>query len=447
MILIQIGRLGDAINVIPLAYALSLKVGRVNWLIGREFEGVLEACSFICPVRWNGGPETLPEALRHYQSGGPIITQCFLNPDQRRLTESYSLEQWRYAGMEAEHGAWPLIFDRLNESRGNMLRDRVLANRRHDKPLILACVDGVSSPFPGANTLIAKLRGLDADVVDLRDVKAERVFDLLPLFNAADCLVTIDTLPLHLARASWCPTVCLLNDESEGWRASVPPPQCVAKFTYSDAVINLDQVLNATQSVIERPMCRSAVVVCDVHDTTSERGKAARATWPAGWIAAKPQRYLEDSPTRRLPFLRDILAEGLETKADVVIWLNDDCAFTPGALDKIRAHCSRWDFGCVRRDPQHIGRESFFFRREWLAANLDKMPDVISGAPMGDLALAKWLRGLRGIKTTMENIALDFPPVELPAGLIYHAPHESSWLQHQDAPSAKWNRDLFDGLG
>jgi hypothetical protein len=189
-------------------------------------------------------------------------------------------------------------------------------------------------------------------------------------------------------------------------------------------------------------------VTCNLFDTTSERGLKARATWPAGWIGVtKPGRTSKEiGDDRALPYMRDVLAAGLETEADCVIWTNSDCALTPGALDKIKAHCARWDFGCVRRDAAHVGREAFFFRSDWLRANIEKMPDAILAAPIVDLVMAKWLRGLRGIKTTRENLALDFPPVDLPAGLIYHAAHESSWLPHQESASARWNEKLLDAL-
>jgi hypothetical protein len=444
MIFCVLGRHGDLVNCLPMAYALSRQVGRVNWLVSHEYEGTLEGASYVNAVRWNGGQDSLHDALRTYANANPICAQAWLNPDPQRLTPSYALEQWRLAGMLELFGSLPLIFDRQNLERANALRDRVLARRHPGRPLIIACVDGVSSPFRHGPKLLAMLRGLDTDVIDLRDVRAERVFDLLPLFDAADCLVTIDTLPLHLARACTVPTVCLLNDDWNGWRASVPPPQCVWQRTYSEAAENLGECTAAVEAIAGRPRCETAVVVAHLHDTTSERAIEARKTWPDGWLAAKPQRWLEDSPTRRVAYMRDILARGLQTDADVVIWTNDDCALTPGALDKIKSHCSRWDFGCVRRDPTHMGRESFFFRRQWLADNIAKMPDVVISSPMVDLALAKWLRGLRGIKTTRDNLSLDFPPVELPAGLIYHAPHESSWLPHQDAPSARWNQWLFD---
>lgn len=449
MIHILLGRHGDILNGIPLVYALSRKVGRVNWLVSKDYEGTLEACSYINPVRWDGGPDTLHQAIRKYQAGNPIVAQAWLNPDSVRQTRSYAKEQWRLAGMEHEFGAWPLIFDRLNESRANMLRDRVLAKWDRARPLVLVGVDGISSPFAHGPRLLALLRGLDAYVVDLRDVVAERVYDLIPLFSAADCLVTIDTMPIHLARACYCPVVALLNDEWQGWRASVPPPQCLANFVYSylgDKEKHLSDVVEATRYCISRPKCKTAMIACNLFDTTSERGKAARATWP-GYVTAKPGRTATNiCDPRPLPYMKDVLQAGLDTGADFILWLNDDGALAPGAFDAIRAHVSRWDFGCVRRHALHIGREAFWFRSDWLKRHIAEMPDVILAASMSDLVIAKWMRKRRGIPTTMENLGLDFPPVELPPGLIQHEAHESTWIAHQDSPSARHNQALFDAL-
>lgn len=445
MLLTLLGRHGDLVNCLPLAYALSRQLGAVKWLVGAEYAGTLEGVSYVSPVIWPGGQDSLRAALQQYRGANPTVVQTWLNPDEQRLTPSYALEQWRLAGRRDDFGAWPLLFDRANVSRANMLRDRVLSRRHPDRPLVLACVDGVSSPFLHSAKLLAMLRGLDVDVIDLgRDVRADRVFDLLPLFEAADCLVSIDTMPLHLARATCCPVVALLNDAWDGWRASVPPPQTLARFTYSEAAGDLAGVVSAVAAVAMRPRLSSLLVAADVFDH-GERATKARAAWPR-FVAPKLGRSSKAmGDSRSLPFMRDILQAGLDARpaADVICWTNDDCAFTPGALDKIQAHAGRFDFGCVRRDAAHVGREAFWFSRDWLAANLGAMPDVILGTPLVDLILAKWLRGFRGIKSTPENMGLDFPPVELPPGLIYHAPHESRWLEHQDSASARHNADLY----
>lgn len=446
MILIQLGRFGDIINVLPLAYSLSKKVGRVSWLVGKEHASILEGASYVQPIIWNGGQDTLPQAIQQYRGANPIVTQAWLNPDKRHLTDSFALEQWRYAGLLDEYGAYPLIFDRQNEARAHMLRDRVLANRRHDVPLILACVDGISGPFKSGPTLLAMLRGLDADVVDLRDVRAERIYDLLPLFNAADCLVTIDTASLHLSRAATCPVVALLND---GWiGTSVPPPQTVASFRYREVNEDLEAVIAAAEKVITAKLDKF-VLVANVFGQT-ERHLKARENWPHKQVIAKKSWGRNAKKAigndRALPFLKDLLQAGLDSDAACIVWTNDDCAFSPNAFYQIQKHSAVFDFGCVRRDPSHCGREAFFFKADWLRHHIADMPDVIVGTEKFDHVIARWLRNFRKIKTTEENLSLDFFPVELSPGLIQHTDHPSWWTSDEaiQSPATKHNFALWN---
>jgi hypothetical protein len=446
MMLIQLGRFGDIINVLPLAYSLSKKVGRVNWVVGKDHASILEGASYVQPMIWEGGQDTLPLAIQHYRGSNPIVTQAWLNPDREQQTDSFMLEQWRHAGMLDQFGSLPLIFDQQNLPRANMLRDRVLSRRNYDRPLILACVDGISGPFKPGPKLLAMLRGLDADVIDMRDVRADRVYDLLPLLNAADCLVTIDTMFLHLARAAICPVVALLND---GWiGTSVPPPQTVAAWRYSVAIPNLDTVVSTAEKVITAKL-DNFVVVANVFGQT-ERHLKARENWPHKQVIAK-KNWGRSAKTvlkndRALPFLKDLLQAGLDSGADTVLWVNDDCSFAPNAFYQIQKHCAVFDFGCVRRDPTHCGREAFFFRSAWLRQHIAVMPDVVVGTEKFDLVIARWLRAFRGIKTTEENLLTDFFPVELPPGLIQHEEHESWWTSPEaiQSPATKHNFALWN---
>src|SRR5437868_14086 len=108
MILVQLGRAGDIINVLPLAFSLSRKLGQVNWLVGRDHASILEGCSYVRPIIWPTGQDTLPQALNQYRSHQVICTQAWLNPDGFKATDSFAKEQWRYAGMLDERDAWPL---------------------------------------------------------------------------------------------------------------------------------------------------------------------------------------------------------------------------------------------------------------------------------------------------------------------------------------------------
>jgi hypothetical protein len=145
--------------------------------------------------------------------------------------------------------------------------------------------------------------------------------------------------------------------------------------------------------------------------------------------------------------MKDVLQHALDSReGDVIVWTNDDVTFTDGGLEQITTHASKWDFGCVRRSANHIGRDCFWFRRGWLADHFVSMPDVVLSAPACDLVIAKWLRKMRGLPHDLESMNYDYPPVDYPPGIIYHEYHESSWLPHQTSPSARHNEELFRTL-
>lgn len=436
MILVQLGRAGDIINVLPLAFALSRKLGRVNWLVGKDHASILEGCSYVKPIVWPNGQDTLPQALARYRGQQTLCTQAWLNPDSLKCTDSFAKEQWRYAAMLEERNAWPLIFDRQNVNRANALRDLVLSNVSGERPIVLVASDSVSTPFMYPDRLIATIRGLDVDVIDMSATRANAVFDLLPLFEAADCLVTVDTMHAHLARASQCPVVMLQND---GWRGSIPPPQTVASWRYAEIGHDLAPVANAVKKQLARKADSIAVVI-NTYKPDTDRHRRAMATHPADAIYAVHDHR---------PKVTELLLLGLGAGKDVVCFTNDDVSFPVGSLDRIKRHARQWDFGCSRRPryPVHVGREIFWFRSDWLRANWSRVPDCIWSVQKPDLILAKWMRGMRGIKTTMENLEYDFAPVELP-NVITHEDHKSDWDRPEvlNSPEGMHNERLWEAM-
>lgn len=416
-VIIQLQRAGDIINVLPLALCLSKQIGRVSWVVSADHASILDGASYVNAIPWDGDQTTLHAAVRHYQSAQPIVTQAYLNPDRRWLTESFALEQWRHAGLLDQFGAWPLVFDQPNPARANMLRDRVLSNRHRGRPLVLCATTSISTPYPHANRLIASIRGLDADVIDLNDVRAERIYDLIALYDAADCLVTVDTAHLHLARAAKCPVVALIND---GWKGAVPPPQTVAHWRYAELGDDLSPVVKAVSEVISRKAESIAMVFHTYPPGHTDRHRRAMATHPKDAVYATFDHR---------PKCTALLMKGLESGKDVCAFTNDDVSIPAGSLDKIRAHAAKWDFGCSRRPrtPVHIGREIFWFKSDWLKKNWGNVPSCYWTVQKPDLILAKWMRKMRGIETTYENLNFDMSPVELPAGIIEHEDHESHW--------------------
>lgn len=417
MVLIQLGRAGDIINVLPLAFSLSRKLGRINWVVSMEHAGILDGVSYVNPLLWNGNQDTLPAAVRFYGNAQPLVTQAFLNPDSRRLTSSFALEQWRYAGALGERDKWPLLFDQRDTARERTIVTSERARRNPDRPLVLVATTSISTPYRHANKLLATIRGLDADVIDLSDVRAYRIYDLIALYDIADCLVTVDTAHLHLARASQCPVVALLND---GWRGAVPTPQTVAHWRYAELGDDLSPVVQAVEQQLSRKVSSLATVIHTWPQGHIDRHFKAMATHPADTIRAV---------FNHRPKVKEMLALGLKTGKDAVCFTNDDTGFLPDTEARIMAHAQKWDFGCSRRPrvPTHVGREIFWFKSDWLKAHWDELPECYWTVHCPDLIFTRFLRRLRGIETTMANLEYDFAPVEVPAGIISHEDHPSHW--------------------
>jgi hypothetical protein len=422
--IVLLGRNGDIINLLPLAYYLSQN-GGVQWVVSAHFSPIFEGCSYVRSRNWPGHPETLDDAAACMWEN-QIVAQCYKNPDQEHLTESYTKESWRLAGFLHEFGHWPLVFDQRDPDRED---DLIFKHIKPERKNILVATKSISSPFPKANLLIAKLRGLDANVIDLDNIHVEHVYDLLGLFDRADCLVTVDTMHLHLARASYCPVVACIN---EGWLGSSLPPQHIAAYRYSYAAECLDEIVETVDQYVNHE-AKSFCLVADIHGH-SARHERARKTWPKDTVVTH---------THKIPKFQDVLRYGLLQNKDVTIWTNDDVGFVKGAFHKIMAHASKFPFGCTRRDKDHIGRECFWFRTDWLQQHIDEMPDVYIATPKFDLIIARHLRKLIRIPTTFQNLKYDFAPVELPHGLVRHEHHKSSWLERNDAETS-WNERIWN---
>lgn len=186
-------------------------------------------------------------------------------------------------------------------------------------------------------------------------------------------------------------------------------------------------------------------LVANIHGKT-DRHLRARSNWTKDAITREQwarNTVTELGNDRPLPYLKDLLQAGLETDADVVLITNDDCSFSENALEKIARHCQVFEYGCVRRDKEHIGREAFFFLSTWLREHISEMPDVIICIDRWDLIIARWLRNFRDFKTTGANLIEDFFPVDCEPGLIEHESHSSWWTGASNSPASKWNAKLW----
>lgn len=230
--LIQLGRTGDVLNVLPLCV-------RNGWALTTrpEYAAMAEGAG-VAVDRWEGGIEDPASATEHAAKRYErvVVTQLFGRGgrNRERACAQYCLEEWHRAGCLDSYGKWPLAFPARDAGREAGLW------RRHDdgRPMLLLSLDGISGPFRDAAWFAGEVRGRWGgrfNIVHLPDARAAVFYDLLGLYDRAALLVTIDTSTLHLCWASSVPAVQLLSYEPEDWHGSTPKGNCVFHCKYREA--------------------------------------------------------------------------------------------------------------------------------------------------------------------------------------------------------------------
>ena len=211
-IAVQLGRIGDILNILPACKYLGIG----HMLINPQFDFVLKGQSYVSGIHWAGDMEDLRAAtyFAHGISRGVRVPQLFgrIQPDSLppRTRDSFVLDQWDrlQPGFGDMWGRLPLEFDQRSEERElKLLTELGLADIDHD--VLLVNLFSNSSPVAAdyAEAILTYLRERYADwhVVDLSGVRAEAYCDLIAVYECAAGLITADTATLHLCRA--CPNL------------------------------------------------------------------------------------------------------------------------------------------------------------------------------------------------------------------------------------------------
>lgn len=496
--IVQLGRYGDIINLLPICRHIAENYGKPYLMVAREFASLLEGISYVIPEIFDGPYDQLASAMRQASQKFKIVLRGQIygkGHTQERKSASYNRESWRELGFDFQfydvHHFKP-VFDLRNVAREAELAAKTITTK---KPLLLVQVtNSVSSPFIYGVELLERIQiefGQDFEVVNMAEVRGERLYDLLGLLDKAVGLISCDTALLHLAAASDVRVISLVNPKP--WLGSICRCNEVAHSTYDDfqadhsivskAIKNhlktRPQVIQNGQSQKIKPATKRKIwhaVERHVEVTVHTRKLDAWRSWDdlyasGKFIPAHYTTYLRDArsigSSRELPFLKDVLSHAMNNASDedIICFTNDDIHLhpeLPTALDfyvsVYGAVCSqRCDFKMkvpvgsspdevARRGGKHLGRDLFAFTKEWLEENWGNIPDFIIGASDFDLCLAAMIRLKRGISTDRKNIVENYFPSELPRGYISHIEHKAKWtepdIENKDA-SQIWNRRLW----
>jgi hypothetical protein len=497
---LQLGRYGDIINVLPIARHIAESYDTPHFMVAREFANILEGVSYVHPVVVDLRNDQVRPALEKAHREFRHVVNCAIwgtDWSPERKEQSFNREAWRMAGFnfrfEDKSPAWLPYFDKRDRTREAALVDKLAVL---GKPILLVNVTrSVSSPFHAGEALFKTIHNQFSNthtIVDCGTLRLHRLYDIIGLMEHSAALISIDTSLLHVAAATNIPVIALINPAS--WQGTECRANCVGRIPYNEASPNaLIPRIEAALQIRHAPIAQGPIKAPparfifhsverhdDAHSKTIRRKQMAWSSWDVlykngdlipchYWEPYKRNAKEELGDPRPLPYLKDCLEHAMRQAGDedIILFTNDDNWIGKEAVGLIRLHCSLW--GCVssqrcefhtgstpgigdspdvwrQAGRLHMGRDLFAFTKRWLTDHWAQIPDMVIGCSDWDLMMACMIRLQWGIETSRANVEDSIWPAEMERGHIGHEYHPPKWADPKyegSAPAQLHNRRNF----
>lgn len=412
-IYLQLSKLGDILGIIPIAYAAHLRGEKVGVMASSEFSDVLDGCSYIEKVVFNGKPweiekavtyaKTLCENVTVTQTNGikeTIEKYAYAPAGQKNaVTDSFNRESWKLAGCLKDWGKVPLVFDKRDKGREQtllMIQNLHKAGRK--KKIILISAGSASSPFPYRNLLLELVNlkyGKTFNVIDLATVKAERFYDLLALYEMAHCLISVDTAHLHLAYA--VPTLqvmALIQDKPLYWHGSAWRPSHHFHCRYRDFPWRALELFTAIDNIGRQPMTNILQVY---HGSVRANNGVRYFPIQPGSCRRDAVNCLNDKD--HFPMLQDVIRMVMQVSktTDYILLTREDVRADPVSFRGASELMKTWGASyAYRMNRDKDGLDTFFPAVDLFAAPVEfwvklfpSIPDIVldQGATWGRLLM------------------------------------------------------------
>lgn len=461
--ILQLGRAGDVINILPIAKELSDRRGfPIPIVIHEDYVNLLEGVSYAEPEIFHGVVSDFAGALNFAKDlfEEVLDTQVYGRQTFESKHDSFSVDSWEAGRFGALWGKLPLVFDQRDEVREKALIEKHVKTK---KPLLLVNFKGISSPFPYSGPFMSDITqrwGNLFEIVNLAGIQAERFYDVLGLMDRAAGIVSIDTGTAHLARATKTPMVLFQASSPSHWHGMKPHENCELVLRYPESLRRREEVhcvIDSWQK--KRKKNRFWHVYSDFaaagdHRRASVAAQTWARTYDEHWrsIPVRDEQLprLFHDKGRELPFVKDLIdfAAVFAEDEDYIVLTNSDICFTKKITETLIRRLEDLELGyCIRRDfaepfnaplddeqvlkgNQYSGKDLFVFQRRWWIENRSKLPDMLIGAEGWDCCMA---------------ILIDESFGATWNDLIYHEEHKSFWIQPENRysiPSQKHNLRL-----
>lgn len=395
-----LGRTGDILAILPFLKAEADAGEKPTLIVSNQHSDVLEGVSYVNCVPFDGGIHLLREAMVWARSKYPGVKSLQVIGSSEDVAEytygpagkkhatctSFVKEMWSLAGkLPLWDDVLPLCFDqRDSEREAKLLKEcKVEGTPGRKKPLILVSCQGHSSPFPYAELLMELVRGRFGKSFNILEVpRAERIYDLLALYERAHCLVSTDSAPLHLARAvPDLPVIALTNDRPLLWNGSPWLPQWAWCCRYHDFPDRAVEMLTAIETC-RQPLGAPFIRVWNQYDSKQKPDRFTRDVLPVciGMCGRDSGNVLKDQ--KRTPYLRDCLRMGLQRAKDdeLVCLTRPETQIDPHHNGKWHEASFAYRFS-INADGRTFSSicDLFCATKAWWKSHLAEIPDLLMG--------------------------------------------------------------------
>jgi hypothetical protein len=467
-----LGRNGDLLNLLPVLKQEGEALGEpVPLIVSGPYAPLLEGCSYIEPHIFPGEFDRAGEALRWAQDVLPdhqiqVSSPYAVDLYAKRVGWSFDRSIWISSGSPASPHSLPLVFDRRDPAREKELLSRLPLDPA--KRLVLVSLSGFSSPFPDEERFFQTLRGAvpdDVQLLNLSNIRCERLYDLIALMERAHAMVAADSAPLHLSRAviPILPVAAFLSAHSHRWHQTGWKPHHVLRADYSDAFSQVPKIASFLQKGFSWPCLHHVTSYGSTpSEETVRRMDNAKRSWNeeqvlsgGRWerVTFRPRRTASSLGEVPLPFIRDMFECVPDAPDDdIIVVTNADIHFTPGLTGQILDRCARfgccfahrWDFSKITRLAYnehevfikgrfYPGSDLFACTPAWWRKHGSVFPDMVLGREAWDLILRNAMK--RSVPPSQRK------RIELKCA-IYHEWHQSPWEMNRGLAGNVHNRTL-----
>lgn len=215
---LQIEKFGDLISTLPILHSEFLSTGQPqNFIVHREYASVVEGLDYVTPIIYDGPMWDFKAAYKFAKSKFnhievpqvQIQSELGKAVEVERKTPSCFLERWRRVGYLEKWDTLPLILPRTSKT--------TLSG-----PTIFYADHSQSSPFFEKESLFKLLQDTfpTHQIMRASGMRLKNLRDFLPIMDASDLIVSVETSFLHLSKATVTPTVAMVADAPDPWRGS-----------------------------------------------------------------------------------------------------------------------------------------------------------------------------------------------------------------------------------